>query len=269
MKINKWTLLEKIKGSRKWLAKCECGNVCEVYKSNITQGKSKQCVKCQAKQYSQTTKLRTHGLSKKHYKLYNVWSGIKRRCYNPRQKSFKDYGAKGIRMCDEWINDFKTFCEWSLNKGYKEGLEIDRINSKGNYEPFNCRFITKQENTTKANKGLKRTQAQLRTNSIARLKISEDTYFEILEKCLSGDYKSKELSDMYNIERHTFTRMLKRENIKPNWRLGNFTKEQVVEIRKNSKTMTIPELVNKYKSNHETIGCILNKRGTYGKEYYL
>jgi hypothetical protein len=63
--------------------------------------------------------------------------------------------------------------------------------------------------------------------------------------------------------------MLKRENVKPNWRLGNFTKEQVVEIRKNSKTMTIPELVNKYKSNHETIGCILNKRGPYGKEYYL
>ena len=70
---------------------------------------------------------------------------MKTRCYNPKSKAYKYYGARGIVMCDEWKNDFKTFYKWCVSHGYQEGLTIERINYDGNYEPSNCKFIPSQE----------------------------------------------------------------------------------------------------------------------------
>lgn len=84
----------------------------------------------------------THG--QKHTKLYKVWEGMKRRCTNKNSGSYKYYGGKGIKVCDSWQN-FQPFYEWAKANGYKEGLTIDRINSNGNYEPSNCRWVTYKE----------------------------------------------------------------------------------------------------------------------------
>jgi hypothetical protein len=80
--------------------------------------------------------------------LYSKWSGMKKRCYRKSCKDYKNYGAKGVIICEEWLNKengFFNFEKWCLDNGYKDTLTIDRINPKGNYEPKNCRFVTRAE----------------------------------------------------------------------------------------------------------------------------
>jgi hypothetical protein len=81
--------------------------------------------------------------------LYSVWDDMKRRCYNPERKQYKDWGGRGIIVCKEWLKDPIVFIEWAEKNGYKKGLSFDRIDNNGNYEPNNCRFITKKENGQK------------------------------------------------------------------------------------------------------------------------
>jgi len=89
-------------------------------------------------------------------RLYNIWVNMKRRCKNPNLACYKNYGGRGISVCQKWSNDFSIFKKWALKSGYKDNLSIDRINNDGNYKPGNCRFVTKGENcrnqrTTKLN----------------------------------------------------------------------------------------------------------------------
>ena len=85
-------------------------------------------------------------------KLYNVWKNIKYRCYTPSCHMYKDYGGKGVTMYPKWIDNYSNFYKWAIQNGYKEGLTIDRIDSAGNYEPSNCRWITNSENAINRNK---------------------------------------------------------------------------------------------------------------------
>jgi hypothetical protein len=84
----------------------------------------------------------THG--KRHTKIYSIWCHIKGRCYNQNRDNYKYYGAKGIKVCDEWRDNFISFYEWAMSHGYKDGLEIDRIDNKKDYCPENCRFATRK-----------------------------------------------------------------------------------------------------------------------------
>lgn len=112
----------------------------------------------------------THGdstSSSKYYNLYNRYWGIKDRCYNQNAKIYERYGKVGIKMCDEWYCSYEKFKEWSLNNGYKKELSIDRIDSNGDYEPDNCRWVdSKVQNNNKRNNvlididGVKKTIAQ-------------------------------------------------------------------------------------------------------------
>lgn len=78
-------------------------------------------------------------------RLYRIYHGIKTRCYNKKRNRWNVYGGKGILMCDEWLNNPKSFYEWAFATGYKNNLTIDRINPNGNYEPNNCRWSTYKE----------------------------------------------------------------------------------------------------------------------------
>jgi hypothetical protein len=77
--------------------------------------------------------------------LFRIWAKIEERCYSPQSKAYRHYGGRGIKVCDEWRNDFMNFYNWAIANGYKEDLTIDRIDVNGNYEPNNCRWATMQQ----------------------------------------------------------------------------------------------------------------------------
>ena len=77
--------------------------------------------------------------------IYWCWKAMKQRCQNPRCQAYRNYGARGITVCGEW-QEFEPFLEWCLANGYQKGLELDRINNDGNYEPSNCRWTTTKTN---------------------------------------------------------------------------------------------------------------------------
>ena len=83
-----------------------------------------------------------HGESKT--RLFKIWTGMHERCERAKHKYFKDYGGRGIKVCDEW-NDYISFAEWARTNGYTDDLSIDRIDTNGNYEPSNCRWSTEKE----------------------------------------------------------------------------------------------------------------------------
>jgi hypothetical protein len=87
---------------------------------------------------------KTHGDSLSN--LYRRWQDMKQRCFNPHCCNYRHYGARGITVCPEWAgsNCFETFRDWALANGYKRELSLDRINNDGDYEPNNCRWVTKR-----------------------------------------------------------------------------------------------------------------------------
>lgn len=103
---------------------------------------------------------KNHGYSKT--RLYGVWIAMKRRCYNPNVEQYKNYGARGIKMCDAWKHDFIAFRKWAIQNGYDEAAKfgectIDRIDTNGDYKPENCRWVNlkTQENNRLNNRKIK------------------------------------------------------------------------------------------------------------------
>lgn len=120
-----------------WKCRClSCSNIKEVYDEHLTSGRSSGCLMCRNT---------THG----NYGIppYYSWRSMKRRCYDPNNKDYKYYGLKGIRVCDEWLNNYGAFRDWALNNGFEKGLCLDRIDSGADYYPSNCKWTTFSNNT--------------------------------------------------------------------------------------------------------------------------
>ena len=151
-RFGKWVVLERAgsRGNKRsrnacWLCRCDCGKARVVWGSNLVSGSSKSCLDCRPK--------RCDGDSKggQFKRLYNIWHNIIERCRNPHIPDYKDYGGRGITLCKEWKESYLAFKTWSLENGYRDDLQIDRINNDGNYCPENCRWVDNKTNVRNRN----------------------------------------------------------------------------------------------------------------------
>lgn len=140
----------KGKSIARWLCKCDCGNYLKTTTNHLTSGDAKSCGCISKENILKVSKSNiTHGQTGA--RIYRIWQNMKTRCYNTKFVNYKYYGAKGIKICDEWLNDFNEFYKWAKNNGYKDNLTLDRINSESDYKPDNCRWVSmKIQNTNKS-----------------------------------------------------------------------------------------------------------------------
>lgn len=76
--------------------------------------------------------------------LYKRWVNMKSRCLTPKAPNYKYYGGRGVKICDEWVNDFMAFFAWAKANGYRKGLSLDRTDNNGDYTPLNCRWVSRK-----------------------------------------------------------------------------------------------------------------------------
>lgn len=144
-----WTVLEAyIEDTPYAMCRCKCGTVKRVKRCHLKNGASRGCRKCAASKSYETrpvTERKSYIDGRTKEPLYHIWWSIRGRCYNPKHVSYHSYGARGIKICDEWL-DYANFREWALSNGWNESLQIDRIDNDCDYCPENCRFVTPKQN---------------------------------------------------------------------------------------------------------------------------
>jgi hypothetical protein len=151
-RFNRWQVLSRVGSIDRYaafLCRCDCGTEHIIRGHHLSTGAPKSCGCLAIEERSKTMKglneNRWQNHKKHHHRLYRIWTDMRRRCLKENRPEYKNYGAQGIKVCQDWDNDFVSFHNWAMSNGYSDNLTIDRINPFGDYEPTNCRWITNQE----------------------------------------------------------------------------------------------------------------------------
>ena len=173
----------------------------------------------------------THGLS--NTRLHGIWGNIIQRCTNPNNQKYYCYGARGVKVCSEWLHDFQAFYDWAMSNGYADNLTIDRIDVNGNYEPSNCRWVD-----------IKSQMNNMRKNVMIEYNGKTQTLAQWADE-MNIPYKTlhKRIKDGWDIEKA----LTQKEN------------PLHCAITYNGKTQTIAEWAREYNINYDKLKRRINK----------
>lgn len=169
-----------------WFCKCDCGRECVVRGARMRKGITIGCGQC--RDHAQHI---THGFTRfgRQHRIYRIWNGLKNRCCrNTKGLNSIHYRERGIKLYEEWANDFIVFYEWSMANGYRDDLTIDRIDVNGNYEPSNCRWATGREQASNKRNSIK-IEINGQLYKVAQLydpTIAKTTYSTFVTRMCSG-----------------------------------------------------------------------------------
>ena len=149
-RYGKWTVLRPAATATRggsWVCQCECGLLREQLRCVLLAGRSTSCKSC-----SQAAKMRecptrlSHGHTRAGRKTpeYVAWKSMRQRCLDPASNSYPNYGGRGVRVCERWLDSFEAFLE-DVGRRPGKGYSIDRLDSDGHYEPGNVRWATRTE----------------------------------------------------------------------------------------------------------------------------
>lgn len=174
---------------------CDCGKIKSIRADSLLSGAVRSCG-CLKKEQDRINLESNHSHKMSGTRIYQIWVGLKDRCYNPHNTRYCRYGGRGIWVCDEWKNNFSAFYEWSKDNGYSDNLMIDRIDNNKGYSPDNCRWTDSKQQSRNRESNIKITIGNATKTLTEWCEIFELNYSTVNARYCKHEFIS--IDDLFN-----------------------------------------------------------------------